>query len=126
MSHRYDESQKPEPLRPGSDRRRDVDAGDRIRAAVDGHVQILPAHADDALAAVAGDPMGTPRDTAQLDFQMEQIAGMRVLGALYRKSGSRSRMRLSFRRRRIRLTGAIIRTGSSEARHILAFQDCCS
>ena len=51
---------------------------------VDGEVNILPADARNAIAAVTGDAMRWSGDASELlDVQMQQVAGSMVLVALY-------------------------------------------
>lgn len=47
---------------------------------VDGHMDVLPAHAASAVGQVASDAMSWPGDAAQfLDIQMQQVAGPLML-----------------------------------------------
>ena len=74
---------------------------------VDGDVHILPAGAMNATAAVAGDAATDGLEaTDLLDIEVEQIAGGGMFVRTMAGAGSRSRMRLWWSRRRMRLTVA--------------------
>ena len=49
---------------------------------IDGHVQVLPTDAHDAIPAVTGHPMAGPADAAQgLDIEVQHLAGTLTLVA---------------------------------------------